>query len=57
MENNTITVSEFSKMLKISRVKAYQIINQGKIKTIRVGRCIRIPLKEYEKFIKAGGTC
>jgi len=57
MEDNTITVAEFSRLLKISRVKAYQLVSQGKIKTIRVGRCIRIPLKEYEKFIKAGGTC
>ncbi|QSQ10462.1 Putative DNA-binding proteinA [Koleobacter methoxysyntrophicus] len=50
------TVPEVAKILRIGRTKAYDLIKQGKIASIRVGRSIRIPRQALENFIKREGA-
>lgn len=50
--SRTITIRELADLLKISRIKAYQLTREGQIKSIRIGRSIRIPLDAYRKFLQ-----
>ena len=46
-----LTVEELSKVLHISRTKAYELVRAGTIRSIRIGAQYRIPadaLKELE---------
>jgi len=47
-----LTVKDLQKILKLSRTKTYQIVNQPDFPKIRIGREIRIPEKELEEFLK-----
>ena len=47
-----LTVKELQSILKMSRTKTYQIVNQPDFPKIRIGREIRIPEKELEDFLK-----
>ncbi|WP_427340765.1 helix-turn-helix domain-containing protein [Caloranaerobacter sp. DY30410] len=40
------------KKLNIGKNKAYELINTGKIKSIKIGRKIRIPKKAIIEFIE-----
>ena len=45
-----MTVPQAAKILQIGRNAAYQLVNTGQIRSIRIGRTIRIPqsaLLEY----------
>lgn len=52
-EGGVIKVKELAKKLDISIIKAYQLIRERKIKSIRIGRAIRIPIEEYLKFLRS----
>lgn len=47
-----ITPREVQEILKLSKTKTYAIINQEDFPKIRVGKNIRIPVSEFEKFMK-----
>jgi excisionase family DNA binding protein len=49
------TVAEIAKILRIGRAKAYGLVKQGKIESIRIGRLIRIPYQSLENYIKREG--
>jgi excisionase family DNA binding protein len=49
----TLTVSEVSRMLNISRGSAYEAIQQGQIPHIRIGRRILIPRKAFERLLES----
>lgn len=45
-----LSVMELAEVLQIGRNSAYQLVNSGRIRVIRIGKCIRIPqaaLLEY----------
>lgn len=48
----SLTVSELAQALRIGRNSAYQLVNDGTIRSIRVGRCIRIPRTAVEQFLE-----
>ena len=52
MSTTLLTVKELQSILKMSRTKTYQIVNQPDFPKIRIGREIRIPEKELEDFLK-----
>ena len=52
MEPHAIRVSEFAKMLSLPLSTAYDVIQTRRVETIRVGRAIRIPMAEVERFIR-----
>lgn len=47
-----LTVGEMSKILRIGRVKAYQIIKTPGFPSVKIGRSVRIPKKALLKWIE-----
>ena len=45
-----ITVKAYSEMFEISRQYTYDLIRENKIKHIRIGNAIRIPMSEVHKL-------
>ena len=52
MSTVMLTVKELQEILKMSRTKTYQIVNQPDFPKIRIGREIRIPENELESYLK-----
>lgn len=52
MEKMLLKPSEVTKVLNIGRSLVYELIAQGQIPSIRLGRCIRVPSASLEKWIK-----
>lgn len=46
-----LTISEISKILGIGKNTAYDLIRSGAIKSVRVGRQIRVPKAAFLEFI------
>ena len=46
-----LNASEICQILRISRAKAYQLMNTGEIPTVRIGRSVRVLLTDLEEFI------
>lgn len=46
------TVADVQKILKFSRKKTYALVNQPDFPKMKIGREIRIPKEEFEKFLK-----
>ena len=45
-----VTVKEAAEQLKVHEKVVYQLCSERKIKSVRVGRCIRIPAAEIAKI-------
>lgn len=52
MEKRVIDIKEFIKMTGISRAHAYNLAKAGKIKTLKLGRRILIPVSEVEALLR-----
>ena len=48
---DVLTILDLQKVLKIGRNTAYRLINTKEIRSIRIGRSIRIPRVYREEFI------
>lgn len=53
-ELRLIKVKELSEMLKISPNTVYNLLNNGELEGMRVGRMWRIPLENVKKYVKKG---
>jgi len=51
MEKMLLKPSEVSQALGIGRSLVYELISQGEIPSVRVGRCVRVPKASLEKWI------
>lgn len=47
-----LTVGEMASVLRIGRNPAYQLVKDGSIQSIRVGRSIRIPRNALVQFVE-----
>jgi len=47
---------EVAKILNISRSLAYRLMQQGKIRTIRIGSARRVRLKDLQTYIEENNT-
>ena len=47
-----LTVEEMASVLRIGRNAAYQLVKDGNLQSIRIGRCIRIPRAALLQFIE-----
>lgn len=47
------TVQEAAAMLSLSRSLVYELINAGKIETIKIGRARRITSRQLEAYLQA----
>ena len=52
---DVVTVSELAKMLKIGRNTAYKLVRSGAVKSVTIGRQIRIPKRNLIDF--CNGSC
>lgn len=48
---DVVSVDELCRMLKISKNTAYNLIHDGQIKAVRIGRQYRIPKKNIIKYL------
>ena len=48
----TLRVEELMPILDIGRNTAYELVRSGKIRGIRVGKQIRIPKEEVQRFLR-----
>ena len=39
--------------LNISRSKAFEICSAGELKTVRIGRSVRVPVEEVDRYIES----
>ena len=59
MSTDTVTVASLHKLAVVmartglSRSAVYRVINEGKIKTVKIGRSVRISEQELNRFINA----
>ena len=49
---DVVTVPELAKMLRIGRNTAYDLVNSGRVQSIKVGNQIRIPRSCVIEFLK-----
>jgi excisionase family DNA binding protein len=52
--NDVVTVREVAKRLKVSRSLVYQMIRRGEIKSVHLGRSVRIPAEELARLLSTG---
>ena len=50
---DVMTVTELAKRLRIGRSSAYGLVSSGEVRSIRVGRVIRIPAAAVDDFLSA----
>ena len=48
-----LTVAEAGEALRIGRTAAYSIVRCGKLRSVRVGRTIRVPRDAIAEFLRA----
>jgi len=46
-----LTVREAQDVLSIGRSKLYELIASGALPVVRIGRAVRLPVKELEKWV------
>lgn len=51
MDKKVLSVHELSDYLGISCPKAYELVNTGAIKSVKVGTRIIVPIENVEKFL------
>jgi len=51
---DVVTVHELAKMLRIGRNSAYDLVNGGHVKSVKVGNQIRIPKSSIIGFMQSG---
>ncbi len=52
MTKLTISVDEMATAIGISRPKAYELVHSDGFPVVRIGRRIRIPVTELEKWLE-----
>ena len=48
-----MSVRDLADLLRISRTMAYALISSGQIRTVRIGRAIRIPRAALQAYLDA----
>jgi excisionase family DNA binding protein len=52
MDQEILTVPEMARFLKISRSKAYRLVEEGEIPVLRIGRSVRIIQSDLLNWIE-----
>jgi excisionase family DNA binding protein len=48
-----LTVDQAAEQLQISRARLYQLLNQGAIRSVHIGRLHRIPAEALQEYINS----
>ncbi|MHB1414618.1 MAG: helix-turn-helix domain-containing protein [Chloroflexota bacterium] len=51
-EGDLLDVSEASRRLGVSRSRGYQLVAQGTVPSVRLGRSIRVPRMAFEAWLR-----
>ncbi len=51
-----LTVPELAAFLRIGRNQAYALVASGAIRSVRIGRVVRVPRQAVEAFLAAGSS-
>jgi excisionase family DNA binding protein len=54
MESLTLTVDETAKLLRISRNTAYNLVREGRLPVLRLGRRLLVPKKGLDNLLAGG---
>ncbi len=49
------TVREVAERLRLSRTKVYELINLRELRTVKIGRCVRIPEAAVRELLANSG--
>ncbi|MGI9053931.1 MAG: helix-turn-helix domain-containing protein [Ilumatobacteraceae bacterium] len=47
-----VTVEQAGEILGLSRTTIYELINRGELQAVHVGRSLRFPVSELERFVE-----
>lgn len=47
-----LKVPEVAEMLQIARSRAYELVGNGEIPSVRIGRSLRVSRKELERWLE-----
>lgn len=50
-KNETLKVKEVAAILRCGRNQAYQLVKSGEIRSVRIGRAIRVPAEAVGEFM------
>lgn len=48
---NLLDINDIQKALKIKKTKAYELVNSAGFPSIKIGRTIRVPEDEFDKWV------
>ena len=48
-----VTVSEAADILGLGRTTIYELVNRGELQPVHIGRALRFPVAELERFVAA----
>lgn len=51
-ERLLLTVEEAARRLGIGRTLAWRLIQERQLPSVRVGRCVRVPVRELEAWVE-----
>jgi excisionase family DNA binding protein len=51
-----LLAQEAAQMLRLPKARIYELVRQGRLPAVRVGRLVRIPEDELRAWIARGGT-
>lgn len=49
-----VDTREAARLLGIGRTKIYELVGNGAITPVHIGRCVRFPVSELERFVASG---
>jgi excisionase family DNA binding protein len=53
LEQLLVTIPQAATMLAVGRSSVYELIWSGDIQPVRIGRCVRIPVKQLQQFVRS----
>lgn len=52
MDDEVLRPEDVQRILRIGRSKVYEMIARGELPVIRIGRVVRVPRRELERWIE-----
>lgn len=50
-EKMLLTIPEAAERLSLGRSKVYELLNAGEFTAVRIGRAVRVPAPELERYV------
>ena len=53
LECRTYTVNEIARILGVSQARAYRLVQEGLVKSVRIGNAIRISKRSFDHWLES----